>query len=169
MSGDSYSFAALLINEVSGDTVGTAHFSGTTSVSTWTEFTAPVTYTSTDAPTVLQIIMLSSNPLAPVVGSVAKFDDLDYQLLTVVVNEQEIANISTYPNPATGQVTFNLGSIETANLEIFNVVGEKIHSETLSTANQTIDMSAFAKGTYVWRISELNGTPLSSGKLLLTN
>lgn len=169
MSGDSYSFSALLINETSGDTVGTAHFSGTTSVSTWTEFTAPVTYTSTDDPTVLQIIMLSSNPTGPVVGSLAKFDDLDYQMSPVGVNEQEIANISTYPNPATDQVTFNLGSIETANLEMFNVVGEKIHSETLSTANRTIDMSAFAKGTYVWRISELNGTPLKSGKLLLTN
>lgn len=168
-AGDSYSFAALLINGVSGDTVGTASFTGTTAVSVWTEFTATVDYTSSDDPTVLQIILLSSNPTAAVAGSVAIFDDLDYELGTGVgVNEQEIANISTYPNPVIDQVTFNLGSIERANLQIFNVVGKKIHDATLSNANRTIDMSAFAQGTYVWRISDLDGTPLKSGKLLLT-
>lgn len=169
MTGDTYSFNALLINETSGDTVGTAQFTGSTTVSTWTEFTAEVVYTSTDDPTIVQIILLSSNPTAAVDGSIAMFDDLDYQTLTVGINEQEAANITAYPNPAVDQITFNLKGIETASLEVFNIVGEKVLTQTLSAGNPTIDMGAFAKGTYVWRIADLDGTPLKTGKFLLTN
>lgn len=167
VNGDTYSYSALLINENTGDTVGSADWGSNAVVSTWTQFSAPVTYYLPDDPTLLQIILLPSDANNPQVGSEAKFDDLDYETLTVGTSEYELAQIKTYPNPVVDQVTFNLGTIDQANLEIYNVLGSRIHTETLIGTNRTVDMSGFAKGTYIWQLSSANGERLKAGKLLL--
>jgi len=166
-TGDSYSFLALLINENSGDTVGTAEFSSNATVSTWTSFNAPVNYTSQDDPTILQIILSSSVVTAPVAGSEATFDDLDYEVLAVGTDEYDVAQIKTYPNPVVDQVTFDLGNIGQANLEVYDILGLRVFSGNITEANRVVDVENLARGTYVYQLSTVQGEALKTGKLLL--
>lgn len=168
VNNDTYSFSALLINEASGDTVGSAQWEGSTTVSSWTQFSAPVAYTSQDNPTLLQIILLPSDPNNPQVGSEAVFDDLDYETLTVGMSEQALSMINTYPNPVVDQVYFNLGDLEQANLVVYNILGVKILETGLTTTNNLVDMSGFANGTYVWQLADVDGQLIKTGKLLVT-
>ena len=165
VNGDTYSYSALLINEATGDTVGTASFEGTTVVNTWTMFNAPVTYTHPENPTLLQIILLPSEGLNPQVGSVAIFDDLGYESISVGISEIETSMIRTYPNPISSEVYFNLGSIEMAFVEIYDMVGKKVLERSLTSIENRIELGNMSNGHYVWEISTMNGEFLKSGKL----
>jgi hypothetical protein len=168
VNGDTYSFAALLINEANGDTVGSASFEGTAVVNTWTMFTADVTYSHPENPTLLQIIMLPSEGLNPQVGSEAIFDDLGYESISVGISDDDISVIQTYPNPVVNEVYFNLGKHEKAFVEIFDIVGVKVAQQLLNANYNSVDMSSFSNGSYLWRFSTINGDLIKSGKLILS-
>ncbi len=165
--GDNHSFAALLINENTGDTVGSAGWVGTTDVSSWTMFTAPVTYYLPDAPTQLQIILLPSDGFVPIAGSTVTFDDLEYETLTVGLDEPGTDMIRTYPNPVVENVFFNLGNSAEAIVSVFNILGEKVMEQKLTGAENRIHMGGLVNGTYVWQFSTTDGDLLKTGKLLL--
>lgn len=60
------------------------------------------------------------------------------------------ANFSYYPNPVKN--TLNLSySQEISNVEIFNLLGQKIFSNVINAYNAQIDMSNFSKGAYIVR------------------
>lgn len=165
--GDNYSFSVLLINETTGDTVGSGGWTGTTVVTTWTMFSADVTYFLPDNPTMVQIILLPSDGLSPVVGSNVTFDDLDHQTVTVGVDEQEMALIRTYPNPVVEDVYFNLGNQDEAVVSIFNILGVKVKTQLLNGSANAVSMSEFSNGTYVWQFAKTDGEVLKTGKLLV--
>lgn len=168
VNSDIYSFGALLINENTGDTVGSASWEGNTMVSTYTMFTADVTYTSQDDPTILQIILLASDPTAPQVNSTVTYDDLDYTTTTVGTEEFDIEVIRTYPNPVIDKVFFNLGTNEVANITLYNVIGSKVASAELTKDANSMDLSLLPAGTYVWQFADANGNVIKTDKLILT-
>lgn len=169
VNGDTYSFAALLINEANGDTVGRASFEGTAAVNTWTMFSADVTYSHPENPTLLQIIMLPSEGLNPQVGSEAIFDDLGYETLSVGISEDDLSLVRTYPNPVVEDVYFNFGKKETAIVTIYNMLGIKVYESSLTASSNRISMKHFANGTYIYRLSSIDGGVLKTGKLILTH
>lgn len=167
-NSDSYSFGALLINENTGDTVGSASWEGSATVSTYTMFTADVTYTSQDNPTILQIILLSSDPTNPQENSTATYDDLGYTTNTVGTEEFDIEIIRTYPNPVVDKVFFNLGSNEEANITLYNVIGSKVATAKLTKDANSMDLSLLPAGTYVWQFADANGNVIKTDKLIVT-
>jgi len=168
VNGDTYSFGALLINETTGDTVGVAGFEGTTTVNSWTEFTATVDYSSPDNATLLQIILLPSDPTNPQVGSVAYFDDLGYETVTVGLHENDAQSVRTYPNPVVNRVFFSLQESERVNISIYNILGVMVHQQYLNASNNVIDVANLPSGTYVWHMSAINGSDVQSGKLIIS-
>ena len=60
------------------DTIGGGLFHETNTVSTYTEFTAPISYINNQIPDTAIVILLSSNPDAPVENSVLYVDDLSF-------------------------------------------------------------------------------------------
>ena len=168
VGGDTYSFAALLINEANGDTVGAAEWDGTAIVNTWTQFSAPVQYAHPENPTLLQIIMLPSDGFAPQVGSEAIFDDLDYETISVGISEAEASLINTYPNPVVEDVFFNLGNQESAIVTLYNILGVKVLEQKLSATQNQVSMGQFSRGTYIWQFSTTEGELVKTGKLILT-
>jgi len=57
---------------------------------------------------------------------------------------------SVYPNPTEGQVCIDNPSDRNFSYEIFNINGQLVSSgHSLSGSSVEIDMSAFAKGTYI--------------------
>ncbi len=171
--GNTYSFRALLIKENANpslnDTIGSAFWGSTAVVSSFTQFVATVDYYSADAPTLLQIILSSSDiELQPIVGSTVIFDDLDYELTTVGMDEYQTNLIRTYPNPVVEDVFFNLGKLETGIINVFNVLGEQVLQHTLTASENRISMASLPVGTYIWQLSSLEGAAVKTGKIVLT-
>lgn len=167
VNNDTYSYGALFFNS-NGDTIGTASWQGNTTVSTYTMFSAPVTYTSQDPVATLQIILLASDPTNPQQSSTVTYDDLDYSTVTVGTPEHDLDIIRTYPNPVTDRVYFNLGSNDNATVTIYNVIGSKVASAKLTKDANSMDLSVLTAGTYVWQFADANGNVIKTDKLVLT-
>lgn len=164
---DEYSFSALLIDEVSGDTVGYAEASDTAIVSTYTELVVPINYVSGIPPTLLQIVFLPSNSANPQIGSVLWVDDVTTVGDVAGISEAESSLIETYPNPVESEATFILGNQKNAYVSLYNILGMKVMEQQLSASQNRIQLSHLANGTYVWQLTSLDGSPLKTGKLLL--
>ncbi len=65
-----------------------------------------------------------------------------------------INNISIYPNPTTG--ILNIENVESASIEIFNLMGQSITRIDSANEFNTVDISNFANGTYIIRIVKDN-------------
>jgi hypothetical protein len=59
--------------------------------------------------------------------------------------------ILVYPNPATDQITIDTGDLRSATLELFDISGKHLISQTLS-GRQLISVSHLQKGVYLYSI-----------------
>ncbi len=168
VNNDTYSMIAVLINEISGDTIGAAIFEGTATVSEWTQFTVAVDYFSQDTPTLLQINLFASDPNNPRNGSTVYFDELDYQSMTVGSNELSENHVKIYPNPAVSEVFVDVGVIGNATISIYNMLGRKMMDEQLTTSRNRLDLNSLAAGAYVWQLTSTDGKLVQSGRLHMT-
>jgi hypothetical protein len=167
-NNDTYSMIAVLINENNGDTVGAAIFEDNTTVSNWTEFNVPVDYFTQDIPTLLQINLFASDPQNPQNGSTVYFDELDYESLTVGLQENDAANINVYPNPAVDDVFFNIGAYETARVNIYNVLGTSVLEQVVTQTQNSVSLLQLTHGAYIWQLTTRKGEAIKAGKLILT-
>ena len=71
---------------------------------------------------------------------------------TGIQNSSHIGGIEIYPNPSGGkfQISILNSELRTQNseLEVFNVLGEKIHRQIIESPNQLIDLSTHPSGLY---------------------
>lgn len=72
---------------------------------------------------------------------------------TVDVPELEKNNITIYPNPATNNFTVNLGNDEKANIQLFNIVGQQVYSETI-TGTAQVNVANLHSGVYMLKINQ---------------
>lgn len=72
-----------------------------------------------------------------------------------VVNVPEIEknNVTIYPNPATNNFTVNLGNDEKANIQLFNIVGQQVYSETI-TGTAQVNVANLHSGVYMLKINQ---------------
>ena len=73
--------------------------------------------------------------------------------------------VVVYPNPSSGQVSFD-GVVENNLVEVMDITGRLIKSETFSVTNHTIDLSSYQRGIYIYRIIDEQGRS-QQGKLIL--
>ncbi|SFC55613.1 delta-60 repeat domain-containing protein/Por secretion system C-terminal sorting domain-containing protein [Flexibacter flexilis DSM 6793] len=66
------------------------------------------------------------------------------------------AAISAYPNPSKGKVFWNIAEGKTAQIQVFNLQRKLLVAQSVSTNNNTLDLSALASGVYVARVREGN-------------
>lgn len=70
----------------------------------------------------------------------------------VSINEEELLNVSVYPNPTKGLVNITMGEAGKYDVEVLNLLGERIHSTNFNN-NTVLDLSGNAAGVYMVRIS----------------
>lgn len=72
-----------------------------------------------------------------------------------VVNVPEMENnqMTVYPNPATNNFTVNLGNDEKANIQLFNIVGQQVYSETI-TGTAQVNVSNLNSGIYMLKVNQ---------------
>lgn len=84
-----------------------------------------------------------------------------YMFIKVSCNDCAIMNVAdveknnptVYPNPATNNFTVNLGNDEKANIQLFNIVGQQVYSETI-TGSAQVNVSNLKSGVYMLKINQ---------------
>lgn len=71
----------------------------------------------------------------------------------VNVPEIEKKNITVYPNPATNHFTVNTGNDEKASIQLFNIVGQQVYSETF-TGSTTVSVANLHSGVYMLKVNQ---------------
>ena len=70
-------------------------------------------------------------------------------------------NISVYPNPSNGIFTIKTNNTSVSQLEIYNVLGEKIYKSAVINAQIEIDLSKQSKGVYFVQMVDDKNTILT--------
>ncbi|MBQ4442410.1 MAG: T9SS type A sorting domain-containing protein [Bacteroidales bacterium] len=78
----------------------------------------------------------------------------------VAVEDMEKENITVYPNPATNKFTVTLAGSEKANIELFNLVGQRVYNGT-ATDKAEISVTSLRSGVYMLKVSQ-NGKVYTS-------
>ncbi|MBP1630632.1 MAG: glycoside hydrolase [Bacteroidetes bacterium] len=84
-------------------------------------------------------------------GAIIKFlpRDLNYIVsdFSIAINSSCIA----YPNPAKDNISFNCSSMIN-NIDVFNIMGERVYRIDVKDKVKTIDISSFRKGMYIAKL-----------------
>ena len=64
------------------------------------------------------------------------------------IQQVDLAKATIYPNPAKQQFTVNTQSYEASQLNIYNLLGQKVITQTITQPVSNIDVSALANGIY---------------------
>ena len=80
------------------------------------------------------------------------------------VGEETVANVSSYPNPTNGEVTFT--SKETiSNVSIYNILGQEVKQISgNNNTDLTINISELSSGNYIAKVQA--GKAVQSVKLI---
>lgn len=71
----------------------------------------------------------------------------------VNVPELDKTNPAVYPNPATNNFTVDLGNDEKANIQLFNIVGQQVYSETI-TGSAQVNVANLHSGVYMLKVNQ---------------
>ena len=83
------------------------------------------------------------------------------------IKENDIG-VKVFPNPSTGQFTLSLSNVpEKCNVEVYNVLGERVESEKVKGESEEIDLSGQPNGIYLYRVITENGGLVGSGKVII--
>ena len=102
----------------------------------------------------------------------SSIDTLNVQICAGI-NEAHESVISTiYPNPNSGRFQLVINNYElvmNGNLEVYNVLGERIYSSALNIQNSifSINMAGKSAGVYHYRVISETGNLITSGKFII--
>jgi hypothetical protein len=90
-------------------------------------------------------------------------------VITTDNNTKPLAdNLEIYPNPNNGIFTIALSHADQTNVEIYNVLGEKVYSQlTTDNSQLTVNISGAPSGIYFYRILKQTGELIGSGKMII--
>lgn len=109
---------------------------------------------------------------ANVTGLAAEFNGTSQIMGTTLANivlgveRNEIDGYAAYPNPVTGnQLTITTSSIDTKKVDLFNVLGRKVFTQSFTGTRETLDITNVASGIYILKVTE--GTKIATQKLII--
>ncbi len=76
------------------------------------------------------------------------------------------SSIQILPNPSNGIFIVRSNGVEVRSIEIYNTLGEKIHRQIITSANQPINLSSHPKGIYYLRLVTRSGAAVA-GKIVI--
>ena len=75
--------------------------------------------------------------------------------------------IGVYPNPVSENIHVDMAGIKDANIAIFDLTGKKVAQYELEEKVSRINVSALAKGLYVYQLNTENNAVLKTGKFVV--
>ncbi len=97
-----------------------------------------------------------------------RIDDIKIQKITSGVGIKSISannSISIFPNPTTGLLNINAVEVN-SSVDVYNVIGDKVYSNTLVKGNNVVDLSGLANGAYFVKLNSNN--QITTKKVVLT-
>ena len=86
--------------------------------------------------------------------------------IVLSVQRDEIAGYAAYPNPVTGNnLTITTNSIDTKRVDIFNVLGRRVFSQSFTGTSETLEISNVSSGIYILKVTE--GNKVATQKLII--
>ena len=86
--------------------------------------------------------------------------------IVLSVQRDEIAGYAAYPNPVTGNnLTITTNSIDTKRVDIFNVLGKRVFSQSFTGTSETLEISNVSSGIYILKVTE--GNKVATQKLII--
>lgn len=83
---------------------------------------------------------------------------------TLALNDENLPSLGIYPNPFSDEIIISRDntSLELLSIEIYNTLGAKVFNlDTITTKRTVINTQNLAKGVYLLRITDANGTATS--------
>jgi hypothetical protein len=164
---DFYLFGSAANN---ADTIAEAQFNTpTTTVSTFTRFSAPLKYHNSDA-IVNSIWLISSSlndALSAGVGSTLYIDDLNLVINPSGIAEHIKSEFKISPNPAVDHIVINSNLITEATFILYDLAGNKVKEERIGNLTNVINVNSFTDGLYIYNIIDNNKSVISAGKLII--
>lgn len=142
------------------DTIGMAMQDLSGMVMSWSNFSIPFTYNSTDVPDSC-IITMSASGANPEAGSYLYVDNLNFTGIIVGVENTEITGtFKIFPNPANQDIQIDLSGLKATaqQFEITDLTGKVIATkQTDGSSLQTISIDELPAGNYLLRIFTAKG------------
>ncbi len=153
-----HGFAEFSLFDANNDTAGYVRFNlPSTTVSSFTRFSAPIAYFNTNTPVISQWILSSSGPSNQVVNSMAIFDDVD-----LIFNPSAItsnASSGTYSilySPQNTSLQITSANTQTYTIKIMNAAGAVCYTQKHS-GNLQLSLHFLNSGLYFINISNNSG------------
>lgn len=150
-------------NGTQRDTIGSGTLFIPTSATSWTHFEVDISWTSTDAPDSMNIVISSSNIIGASfqTGSTIWIDSLyfEYESTSAPLSNFESINIKQYPNPFSDktQIKFVTPYGSEFLFEVYTVTGQRVYSREINahagTNLITFYANKFPSGLYIYKLS----------------
>lgn len=83
------------------------------------------------------------------------FDDLSWTCYTdLSTDDFTLSNVSIYPNPVKNTLNIKLQNPKDTQIDIYNILGKKVLSNTINKTNNTINTEQLSSGLYIIRIQQ---------------
>lgn len=164
-SGNDIGYAKVLLTKWNGtmnmrDTIGMAMQDLSGMEMSWSNFSIPFIYNSTDIPDSCIIALSASGP-NPEAGSYLYVDNLSFSGIIAGVENKETTGIfKVFPNPSNQEIQIDLSGLKSAaqQFEITDLAGRVVVTkESNGSLLQTISISQLAAGNYLLRITTPKG------------
>lgn len=154
-----------------GNNIGQANYISVNSISDYTRFSTPVTYSSGLTPDSLMLTIFAGNPGNYIPGNVFYVDDLSFIYNSVGINSPSgtlsLSKCKIYPNPAKNLIYFDLYDTDkNAILEIIDSKGSIVISKTIYETKNGLDISSLENGLYFYVLN--NNGRQATGKFVIT-
>ena len=175
VGGDSAALYTLLTkwNAAAGkrDTVGEARVDPKSAVTTWTEWSAPFVYSSTDMPDTIVMVFASSSAGNIFVGEVGTEMKIDNISLSMETGLSQIfmpeVSVKTFPNPATDQMKVELDKpLKSGTFQVFDNMGKLIKEVAVNKEAFSLNVADLPAGTYHYMLLE-GSDAMNSGSFLV--
>ncbi len=102
-------------------------------------------------------------------GGIGALNIAQYSCNTSSVEDNSLNNkIHVFPNPTNGRVNFSIENLQgMQTIQIYNLLGQRIHQSNLNNGKNEIDLIGEANGTYLYRIYGGNGEYIASGSFVI--
>jgi len=171
--GADTAYIQFILFDANGDSVSYTKKKLIGTVTSWTRFSAPISYINNNPVAVSSFLANSSwgnsNQGQAVVGSIMYLDDVELVFSTGTgIDEHALSTqVNLFPNPANGVLHVTNNSGTELRLELMDITGKTVQRSQVGMDNTNVNVEQLAPGMYLYRLSDSNGTATRTGKLLI--
>lgn len=171
MAGDSAFVLAYLThwNGTSRDTIAEGKYGTNATTTSFASNSLTMTYDGAFAGVTpdTQQVFISSSVYAhdgAKVGSTFYIDDLVWSAFVGVDELGAVSNsVTYYPNPASNVISFE-STVDAEMVEVMDITGRKVTTVRMQNNKTSILTATYAKGTYLYQVTNKEGKVISRGK-----